>query len=96
MRQHAYPAFDVLAGYGDDFFADAMKLQIDARIAHRQIADAERLGAIGQQRPLDGSMCTSLRLPSIRTPRRECNSMKNCTGGGGVMPSRRMRCRIES
>ncbi|HXR91583.1 MAG TPA: hypothetical protein VN750_15025, partial [Steroidobacteraceae bacterium] len=25
VRQHAYSAFDVLPGYGDDFFADTMK-----------------------------------------------------------------------
>ena len=53
VRQHAYAVFEVLRGYDCDFFADAAKFQITARIAHRQIADAERLDTTGQQRPLD-------------------------------------------
>lgn len=35
VRQHAYSVFEVLRGYDCDFFADATKFQITARIAHR-------------------------------------------------------------
>jgi hypothetical protein len=47
VRQHAHATVDVLRRYRNDFLADAMKFQIDAHVAYGQVADAQRLDAVG-------------------------------------------------
>ena len=58
MRQDAHAAVHVPGGHDDHFLADAMEIQVDRHVAHRQTADRQRFDVDRQSRARDVNLLT--------------------------------------